>query len=975
MTALTGTKDDASSYAGILKRQGRNALAFGEDQKMGAAVPGLPDNDAESWRQHFAAGLSASQDAIRQAQARLNTFGNFIDEDGFAIVTADQAEAGYAYQARDGALPANQSLALTPGNQGTTIGAVPSSGIVLYMRVPAGIDPATVRIDHRRSNSLVASYPRASDAWERFTALTGRSPHYDYHRLVDDALGSVISISGVQANDTFAMRVHGHENAAPPIETLKVLPDDQDALPDVNDYPDTTLILWRGQFYRRESVSDGDFSFSFRSGRYTPAGGAPTYGVVPGQFGQFIVNPSNNFDDLATESGIGTLLYIDRDAYRAAKGSHEVVGDALTLNFVTGETPPRRGTIEVQHHGSPLAGPDGRTYIPFSSSSTISVLDADSVGDDIMVTLQRGGSDFMTVPSGLHVAWVVVDLLQTQFNAQAIREIQDQLANLGSPSDPHTNERLNALEDKTASITFDDESNVWSTNENTPVGGKFPYGQWAWVPSGGNAASYAGYDYADDFTAFSGSGFAGSGSGLLWVLPNNINWSRVRLVVRRADGSVRSVVTAQSLRNAPPTLAVANLPTPPPDHTIRWSASSDTAPYAVSNIQDTDTITLETLSEAHAPVWGGDISEDLRERVAANEVQLASINQQLKNDIANPVFRDILEIDDNSDWNGSPERFRLFSHTIDDVKDGDFVEIDWLNFNTTSDIFRHYAVHGSTETQGRFIFHGRDLEQRSGVRPNTAAGAATSRANGFIGATTGALRRQVGENLVDDAGSAVIWWFLYRVGTTVHLDAAASVTRNPQGLGKMPEGFYLRSRTWRESAQVQSTRLLPDRPNAVEDRRGLVPKFDAEGNLGYDQAIGPVQLLAFRSRITGDWTLGAPTGEITVTDLGFSGTTLRINARKALRSKTFGVIVTVTRGTDEISRVFIPWSLFRTGSGTYVTGGGHGTQGIPVGYWSDNANAYLVAHADWAFDHDRFELTIQGAHTDTNSILRVHLAR
>ena len=950
------------------------ALTSAEEVRHTETVPGQSDNDSDSWRKHMVDGLAANLEAIRQAQARLDTFGNFIDEDGFAVVTADQAEAGYAYQARDGALPANESLALVPGNQDTAIGSVPSSGIVLYMRVPAGIDPATVRIDHRRGTSLVASYPRASDAWERTTALTGRSPHYDYYRLVDDALGSVISISGVQAGDTFVMRVHGHDSSVPPIETLRVIPDDE-ALPDVADHPDTLLLLWRGQFYRRESVTDGEFSFSFRSGTYNPAGSPTTYGVSAGLFGQFIVNPSNNFDDLASESGFGTLFYVDRNAYRAAKGSNEVAGDAITLNLVTGETPSRSGTIELRQSGHPLAGPDGRTYIPFQSTSTISVLDADSVGDDITVTLQRGGSDFMTVPSGLHVAWVVVDLVQTQLNAQAIQDIRDQLANMGSPSDPHTSARVDALEAKTAGITFSDDQPVWQTEPNTAVGGKHPYGGWMWVPSGGNAASYAGQDY-DDFTHAGGSGFAGAGRGLLWVLPNDLSWDHVRLVVRRADGTIRSSVNAQTgLRNAPASVVVANLPSAPPDVTVRWSASSDTQPYAVSNIEATDTIALEVLHPDHEPVWNDDISDALRERVAANEVQLASINQQLENDIANPVFRDILEVDDNSDWDGSTERFRIFSHTVADVKDGDFVEIDWLNFNTTTDIFQHFAIHGSTETQGRFIFHGRDLAQRSAVRPNTVEGSATSQANGFIGATTGVLRRQLGENLVDDPGGAVIRWFLYRVGTTVHLDAVASIVRNPMGMGKMPEGFYLRSRTWRESAQVQSTRLLPDRPNAVEDRRGLVPKFDSEGSLGYDQAIGPIQLLAFRSRITGDWTLGAPTGELTVTDLGFSGTTLRINARKALRSKSYGVLVTVTRGTDEISRVLIPWSLFRTGSGTYVTGGGHGTQGIPVGYWSDAANAYLVATADWDFDNDRFELIIRGANTDTNSILRVHLAR
>ncbi|MDE0331007.1 MAG: hypothetical protein OXL41_03995, partial [Nitrospinae bacterium] len=679
MANLRGDRNSAqragTAYRGSTDRV---PFTFARDVAHADAVPGTDDNDGDSWRQHLTAGVAASQEAIRQAQARLDTFGNFIDEDGFAIVSADQAGAGYAYLAHDGVFTGNSSPAFVAGNQDTTVEAVPTDGIVLYMRVPGGVDPNGVRIDHRRRNSLVVSYPRTSDAWQRSPSLPGQLAHYDYYILVDGDLGSVISISGVQVNDTFVMRVHGHESAAPPVETLEVISDDVGALPDAADYPDTKLLLWRGQFYRRESVSDGEFSFSFRTGRYIPSGGEPSYGVVPGQFGQFIVNPNSNFDDLATESGFGTLLYVDRAAYRAAKGSNEAAGDALTLNLVTGETPSRSGTIELRHQGSPLAGPDGRTYIPFQSADTISVLDADSVGDDVTVTLQRGGSDFMTVQAGLHVEWVIVELIQTQLNAQAVQEIRDQLANMGSPSDPHTNERLASLEDKTSSITFDDVSDVWLANENTPdANGKFPYGQWAWVPSGGNAASYAGYDYADDFTAFSGSGFAGSGSGLLWVLPNNINWSHVRLIVRRSDGSVRSTVVAQSLRNAPASLTVANLPAPPPDHTIRWSASSDSAPYAVSNIQDTDTITLETLQETHDPVWGSDISEDLRERVAANEVQLASINQQLRNDIANPVFRDILEINDNSDWDGSTERFRIFSHTINDVQDGDFVEIDW----------------------------------------------------------------------------------------------------------------------------------------------------------------------------------------------------------------------------------------------------------------------------------------------------------
>jgi len=73
--------------------------------------------------------------------------------------------------------------------------------------------------------------------------------------------------------------------------------------------------------------------------------------------------------------------------------------------------------------------------------------------------------------------------------------------------------------------------------------------------------------------------------------------------------------------------------------------------------------------------------------------------------------------------------------------------------------------------------------------------------------------------------------------------------------------------------------------------------------------------------------------------------------------------------------VFIPWALFRTGSGTYVTGGGHGPQGIPAGDWTVSSNSIIVAMSDWATEHGRFELNIRGEHTDQLSVRRVWSAR
>lgn len=937
-------------------------------------IPGEANNTSNDWRQHHSDGLSANQEAIRQALARLDTLGNFLDEDGFVSASADQAAAGYAYEARDGQVGSNQSLAVVAGNQVTTIASAPSSGIVLYIRVPAGIDPATVRMDHRRSNTLVQSYPRPEDDWDRTTAFTGRSPHYDYYRLVDDDSGSTISISGVQAGDTFLMRIHGHDSAVAPVQTIEVISDDQNSLPDVEEHPDTKLILWRGQFYRKRQVSDGDYAFSFRSGKRRNERGSVFYGISSGVFGQFIVNPSDRFSGMYHQQGRGHELFVQRSAYRTAKGSNEAIGDALTVILVTDEDTPRTSTLNLTYQGNSFQD-DSVTYLEFGGGGA-TILDAASTGFDIEVTLQRGGSNFL-VAGATHVAWVVVDLVQTQLNAQAIQDLRDRL-----DVEEHHSEALrtevHTLEDKTSRIELDRETSPWAATTDNEDGLRL--GKAFFQPDATADTFYLNglhWNLRTVATSLTIDGAEYDNSLLGFIASNNSTWRNVRVVIRNRDGQVVASYSPQNGRTAPSDLAEppAEVPAELGDYTVRYLTNSDGSPAVIPVIGFDYTITVEERADDEIPVWAGDISDALRERVAANEAQLASVNQQLRNDIANPVFRDILEIDDNSDWDGSSERFRVFSHTIADVKDGDFVEIDWLNFNTTSDIFRHFAIHGSTETQGRFLFHGRDLTQRTSVRPNTAEGGSTSRENGFIGVSTGTIRRQVGENLVDDSGGAILRWFLYRVGTTVHLDACASIVSNPQGMGKMPEGFYLRSRTWRESAQVQSTRLLPDRPDAVEDRRGLVPKFDGEGNMVYAQPIGPVQQLAFRSRITGDWTLGAPTGELTVTDLGFSGTTLRINARKALRSKSYGVVVTVSRGTDEISRVVIPWALFRTGSGTYITGGGHGTQGVPVGYWSDAANAYLVATCDWDFDNDRFELTVQGGTTDTNSILRVHLAR
>ena len=163
---------------------------------------------------------------------------------------------------------------------------------------------------------------------------------------------------------------------------------------------------------------------------------------------------------------------------------------------------------------------------------------------------------------------------------------------------------------------------------------------------------------------------------------------------------------------------------------------------------------------------------------------------------------------------------------------------------------------------------------------------------------------------------------------------------------------------------------LPDAPPATS-RANYALKYGTDLLLGWHKSLSRGQELARRTAITGAWTipdgplLGA-SGNVTT-----DGTTLRINSHAATRSGAYGVLVVSSTGQTE---VFIPWSLFRTGSGTYVSGGGHGTQGIPVGYWNADSNSALIAMADWAINNNRFELSLRGENIILPSTVTIYTA-
>ena len=216
MAALRGSKADATSYAGTLKRHGGAALALAEDVAHSQPVPGGQDNSADDWLAYLAAGVNAAQAAAGQAQQRLAALGDFIDPDGFKPATQAQAGAGYGYEVRHGALEDNANLAITAANVDTSVTAAVTTTFSVFIRVPSGIDPDTLLVDHHRGGSRVESYPRAGvDDWDPI-APGNAAPHYDYYQLVSDALGSPVGISGVELGDRFDVRVQA--GAAAPVD-------------------------------------------------------------------------------------------------------------------------------------------------------------------------------------------------------------------------------------------------------------------------------------------------------------------------------------------------------------------------------------------------------------------------------------------------------------------------------------------------------------------------------------------------------------------------------------------------------------------------------------------------------------------------------------------------------------------------------------------------------------------------------------
>lgn len=528
----------------------------------------------------------------------------------------------------------------------------------------------------------------------------------------------------------------------------------------------------------------------------------------------------------------------------------------------------------------------------------------------------------------------------------------------GGPEPTGLEARLHSLEDKTADVTFDpDVQQTWTPAANALASGLYPLGRWRFIANGAAAASYAGLDYsAAGWENDDGLTGAVENAGICWVVPNNITWSRTRLVILAADGTVKRTIVAQSLRNMPSARVPSNLPAGPPDHTARWLATSDTHPLSIGTLEATDRVALQVLADTHTPIWRGEIDNGFSQRVSRDTAGLKALTADLT---AGGVATG-------------------FANVAADGSEGGLVMLD--AFPSLADARGVAAGRYSVRVSGVANI----VDEYVLVR--VPAGTHPAQARVFVTQSHGLDDFGDTLNVMVHLGQTAdsMWelyadrrqWDAFTDTVTLQVTASAEHVGSTVFSGEISDRIRERVKAAEDAlAAAQAMidgHLLADFP-AAGARNGLMARFQGDV-LGWHTAIGEIEELASRRQITGGWTIPGGmrlNGNNTITQ---SGTTLYINAQAALQSNTLGVIIEVTR-TNHSTKVFIPWALFRTGSGNYVSGGGHGTQGIPAGYWTVSSNSILVAMADWAEEHGRFELTVRGEHTDQLSVLRVWSAR
>lgn len=364
-------------------------------------------------------------------------------------------------------------------------------------------------------------------------------------------------------------------NADESPSVIEVVPDGDD-LPALDSRDNDKILLHQGVLYRKGHATN-QISFAYTSSSYSFFGQPADYGFEVGIFGSVIVNTDNAVAGLF-RAGNNIQFYIDENTIQAIKGGVGApvsldANDQITAKFTTDEDTPRTGTILLTNDSLKVGN-----NVSFSAHNAAGYpFDAAAVGHRVNVVLEYKGIDILLTPTQGHAAWVPYYIALP----------------------PATGEFIDDLHDKTAAISFDD-SRQWTAITSATAG------RFIVVNDGSNLASYRNLDFNGGHgeTVFTvNAPFANT--GLLWIIPNDINWSdyRIKVTVQGTGG----IIYLRGLRPAP-TSVTSTLQNVPNDHTVLMTSHSNTSAYAfISSLPRGSSLLIETLTPRHTPVWTGEI--------------------------------------------------------------------------------------------------------------------------------------------------------------------------------------------------------------------------------------------------------------------------------------------------------------------------------------------------------------------------------
>ena len=185
--ALHGKIVDAADIDGTLSADqlGPNTVT---SAKLSPGVRTLIDSKAAEGE---IAAFESQLNAVRASVADNKNKIDAIETDKTDVwdrFTADDVSAGYAIWYSSSA---SDSDFISPVNDVNTSGAV-----FLWLRAPRGISPTQARVQHIRSNAVVATYPNAGNVWEdRSSSITDASPAYSYYRLESETSNSALQLT------------------------------------------------------------------------------------------------------------------------------------------------------------------------------------------------------------------------------------------------------------------------------------------------------------------------------------------------------------------------------------------------------------------------------------------------------------------------------------------------------------------------------------------------------------------------------------------------------------------------------------------------------------------------------------------------------------------------------------------------------------------------------------------------------------